>query len=149
MAIEKEIGECLRARHLTMGTAESCTGGYIAHLITRVAGSSDYFCGGVVSYSNEVKHHVLGVSEESLAQYGAVSRPVVEQMALGAIRVLGCDCAVAGPGGGSPEKPVGTVWIAAALKDKVVSECYHFGTEREENIRLAAGRALRMLQQLL
>ena len=81
MAIEKEIGECLRARHLTMGTAESCTGGYIAHLITRVAGSSDYFCGGVVSYSNEVKHHVLGVSEESLAQYGAVSRPVVEQMA--------------------------------------------------------------------
>lgn len=153
MAIEKEIGECLRARHLTMGTAESCTGGYIAHLITRVAGSSDYFCGGVVSYSNEVKHHVLGVSEESLAQYGAVSRPVVEQMALGAIRVLGCDCAVAtsgiaGPSGGSPEKPVGTVWIAAALKDKVVSECYHFGTEREENIRLAARRALRMLQQL-
>ena len=151
MAIEKEIGECLRARHLTMGTAESCTGGYIAHLITRVAGSSDYFCGGVVSYSNEVKHHVL---EESLAQYGAVSRPVVEQMALGAIRVLGCDCAVAtsgiaGPSGGSPEKPVGTVWIAAALKDKVVSECYHFGTEREENIRLAARRALRMLQQLL
>ena len=63
MVIEKEIGELLRSRHLTMGTAESCTGGYIAHLITRVAGSSDYFCGGVVSYSNEVKHHVLGVSE--------------------------------------------------------------------------------------
>ena len=141
MVIEKEIGELLRSRHLTMGTAESCTGGYIAHLITRVAGSSDYFCGGVVSYSNEVKHHVLGV-------------PVVEQMALGAIRVLGCDCAVAtsgiaGPGGGTPEKPVGTVWIAAALKDMVVSECCHFGTEREDNIRLAANTALRMLQQLL
>ena len=154
MVIEKEIGELLRSRHLTMGTAESCTGGYIAHLITRVAGSSDYFCGGVVSYSNEVKHHVLGVSEYSLAQYGAVSRPVVEQMALGAIRVLGCDCAVAtsgiaGPGGGTPEKPVGTVWIAAALKDMVVSECCHFGTEREDNIRLAANTALRMLQQLL
>ena len=154
MVIEKEIGELLRSRHLTMGTAESCTGGYIAHLITRVAGSSDYFCGGVVSYSNEVKHHVLGVSEDSLAQYGAVSRPVVEQMALGAIRVLGCDCAVAtsgiaGPGGGTPEKPVGTVWIAAALKDMVVSECCHFGTEREDNIRLAANTALRMLQQLL
>ena len=145
MVIEKEIGELLRSRHLTMGTAESCTGGYIAHLITRVAGSSDYFCGGVVSYSNEVKHHVLGVSEDSLAQYGAVSRPVVEQMALGAIRVLGCDCAVAT----SPEKPVGTVWIAAALKDMVVSECCHFGTEREDNIRLAANTALRMLQQLL
>ena len=109
-----------------------------------MAGSSDYFCGGVVSYSNEVKHHVLGVSEDSLAQYGAVSRPVVEQMALGAIRVLGC-----GPGGGTPEKPVGTVWIAAALKDMVVSECCHFGTEREDNIRLAANTALRMLQQLL
>jgi len=122
--------------------------GYIAHLITRVAGSSDYFCGGVVSYSNEVKHHVLGVSEDSLVQYGAVSRPVVEQMALGAIRVLGCDCAVAtsgiaGPGGGTPEKPVGTVWIAAALKDMVVSECCHFGTEREDNIRLAANRNLK------
>ena len=143
MVIEKEIGELLRSRHLTMGTAESCTGGYIAHLITRV-----------VSYSKEVKHHVLGVSEDSLAQYGAVSRPVVEQMALGAIRVLGCDCAVAtsgiaGPGGGTPEKPVGTVWIAAALKDMVVSECCHFGTEREDNIRLAANTALRMLQQLL
>ena len=121
MVIEKEIGELLRSRHLTMGTAESCTG---------------------------------GVSEDSLAQYGAVSRPVVEQMALGAIRVLGCDCAVAtsgiaGPGGGTPEKPVGTVWIAAALKDMVVSECCHFGTEREDNIRLAANTALRMLQQLL
>lgn len=154
MKIEEEIGGLLRARHLTMGTAESCTGGYIAHLITRVAGSSDYFCGGVVSYSNEVKQHVLGVSEESLRRHGAVSRPVVEQMAAGAVRVLGCDCAVAtsgvaGPGGGTPEKPVGTVWIAAALEGKVVSGCYHFGTERGENIRLAAEAALRMLRELL
>ena len=139
MVIEKEIGELLRSRHLTMGTAESCTGGYIAHLITRVAGSSDYFCGGIVSYSNEVKHHVLGVSEDSLVQYGAVSRPVC------AVATSG----IAGPGGGTPEKPVGTVWIAAALKDMVVSECCHFGTEREDNIRLAANTALRMLQQLL
>ena len=97
---------------------------------------------------------MLGVSEESLMQYGAVSRPVVEQMALGAIRTLGCDCAVAtsgiaGPGGGTSEKPVGTVWIAAALKDKVVSECFHFGTEREENIRQAARTALRMLKEML
>lgn len=154
MDIENEIGEMLRSRQLTMGTAESCTGGYIAHLITRVAGSSEYFCGGVVSYSNEVKHNILGVSEESLEQYGAVSRPVVEQMASGAIRVLGCDCAVAtsgiaGPGGGTPGKPVGTVWIAAALKDKVMSECYHFGTEREENIRLAAETALKMLKDMI
>lgn len=154
MVVEKEISELLRSRHLMLGTAESCTGGYIAHLITRIAGSSDYFCGGVVSYSNKVKCQLLGVSEESLEQHGAVSRPVVEQMALGAIRVLGCDCTVAtsgiaGPGGATPGKPVGTVWIAAALKDKVISECYHFGTEREENIRLAAETALRMLKQLL
>lgn len=152
--VEEKIGEMLRARRLTMGTAESCTGGYIAHLITRVPGSSDYFCGGVVSYSNEVKHRVLGVSEESLAQYGAVSRPVVEQMVAGAIRTLGCDCAVAtsgiaGPGGGTPEKPVGTVWIAAGVKDRIVSECFHFGTDREENIRMAARTALGMLVAML
>ena len=137
-----------------MGTAESCTGGYIAHLITRVAGSSDYFCGGVVSYSNEVKHHVLGVSEDSLAQYGAVSRPVVEQMALGAIRVLGCDCAVAtsgiaGPGGGTPEKPVGTVWIAAACKNEIVTMKQEGDRGRAENVQSAIQNALFMLCSML
>ena len=85
-----------------------------------MAGSSEYFTGGVVAYCNEVKHHVLGVSEADLNTFGAVSQPVVEQMARGTMRVLGCDCAVAtsgiaGPGGGTPSKPVGTVWIAAAL----------------------------------
>lgn len=137
-----------------MGTAESCTGGRIANMITLIPGSSDYFAGGVVSYSNEVKRNVLGVSEDSLSLHGAVSREVVEQMALGAIHVLGCDCAVAtsgvaGPGGGTPQKPVGTVWIAAALKDRVVSECYHFGTIREQNIQQAADMALLMLLRLL
>ena len=87
-AISLQIGEALRAKGLVMGTAESCTGGRIANMITLVAGSSDYFAGGVVSYSNEVKHHVLGVSEEDLRAHGAVSREVVEQMALGAIRTL-------------------------------------------------------------
>lgn len=137
-----------------MGTAESCTGGRIANMITLIPGSSDYFAGGVVSYSNEVKRNVLGVSEDSLNLHGAVSREVVEQMALGAIHALGCDCAVAtsgvaGPGGGTPQKPVGTVWIAAALKDRVVSECYHFGTIREQNIQQAADMALLMLLRLL
>ena len=137
-----------------MGTAESCTGGRIANMVTLVAGSSDYFVGGVVSYSNEVKHNVLGVSEDSLRLHGAVSREVVEQMAQGALRTLGCDCSVAtsgvaGPGGGSPEKPVGTVWIAAALKEQVVSHCYHFGTVRAENIQSAADTALTMLLELL
>lgn len=102
----ERVGDVLRSRKLTMGTAESCTGGRIANMITLVAGSSDYFVGGVVSYSNEVKQHVLGVSEESLRQHGAVSREVVEQMAQGAIRTLGCDCAVATSGVAGPaEEP--------------------------------------------
>lgn len=150
----EQIGELLRSKGWVMGTAESCTGGRIAHLITLVAGSSDYFAGGIVSYSNKVKHTVLGVSEESLRQHGAVSRQVVEQMALGAIRTLGCDCSVAtsgiaGPGGGTAEKPVGTVWIAAAFKEQVVSHCYHFGEVRAENIQLAADTALTLLLKLL
>ena len=153
-SLSEQLGELLRSKGLVMGTAESCTGGRIANMITLVAGSSDYFVGGVVSYSNEVKHNVLGVSEDSLRLHGAVSREVVEQMAQGAIRTLGCDCSVAtsgvaGPGGGSPEKPVGTVWIAAALKEQVVSHCYHFGTVRAENIQSAADTALTMLLELL
>ena len=153
-SLSEQLGGLLRSKGLLMGTAESCTGGRIANMVTLVAGSSDYFVGGVVSYSNEVKHNVLGVSEDSLRLHGAVSREVVEQMAQGAIRTLGCDCSVAtsgvaGPGGGSHEKPVGTVWIAAALKEQVVSHCYHFGTVRAENIQSAADTALTMLLELL
>ena len=153
-SLSEQLGGLLRSKGLLMGTAESCTGGRIANMVTLVAGSSDYFVGGVVSYSNEVKHNVLGVSEDSLRLHGAVSREVVEQMAQGAIRTLGCDCSVAtsgvaGPGGGSPEKPVGTVWIAAALKEQVVSHCYHFGTVLAENIQSAADTALTMLLELL
>lgn len=153
-SLSEQLGGLLRSKGLLMGTAESCTGGRIANMVTLVAGSSDYFVGGVVSYSNEVKHNVLGVSEDSLRLHGAVSREVVEQMAQGAIRTLGCDCSVAtsgvaGPGGGSLEKPVGTVWIAAALKEQVVSHCYHFGTVRAENIQSAADTALTMLLELL
>ena len=153
-SLSEQLGGLLRSKGLLMGTAESCTGGRIANMVTLVAGSSDYFVGGVVSYCNEVKHNVLGVSEDSLRLHGAVSREVVEQMAQGAIRTLGCDCSVAtsgvaGPGGGSPEKPVGTVWIAAALKEQVVSHCYHFGTVRAENIQSAADTALTMLLELL
>lgn len=155
LTIEVELGNALRSRHLLMGTAESCTGGKIASMITSMAGSSEYFAGGVVSYCNEVKHNVLGVSEADLNAFGAVSQPVVEQMARGAMRVLGCDCAVAtsgiaGPGGGTPSKPVGTVWIAAAYKERILSECFHFGENpRLENIRLSAEAALRMLLGLI
>ncbi len=107
LPIELEVADALKSGHLMMGTAESCTGGKIASMITSMAGSSEYFTGGVVAYCNEVKHHVLGVSEADLNTFGAVSQPVVEQMARGTMRVLGCDCAVAtsgiaGPGGGTP-----------------------------------------------
>ena len=155
LPVEIEIANALKSRRLVMGTAESCTGGKIASMITSMAGSSEYFAGGVVSYCNEVKHDVLGVSEDNLRMYGAVSQPVVEQMARGAMRVLGCDCAVAtsgiaGPGGGTPTKPVGTVWVAAAYKERILSGCYHFGENpRTENIRLSAEAALRMLLGLL
>ncbi|MBR5297474.1 MAG: CinA family protein [Parabacteroides sp.] len=154
MSIGEQIGQLLRSRQMTIGTAESCTGGYIAHLITQVAGSSAYYLGGIISYSNEVKKNVLGVSAESLENDGPVSRPVVEQMALGAVRVLGCDCSVAtsgiaGPGGGTEVNPVGTVWIAVAYKEQVFSSCFYFGENREDNIRQASDTALQMLIDLL
>lgn len=152
--IVEELAILLEKHQLTMGTAESCTGGKIAHMITSQAGSSAYFKGGIVSYCNEVKHQVLGVSSDDLEKFGAVSKPVVEQMALGAIRVLKCDCAVAtsgiaGPGGAVPGKPVGTVWIAAAYKDKVVADCHHFPFDRSGNIEASAETALVKLLGLL
>lgn len=152
--LEVLIGEKLRKSGLTVGTAESCTGGAIASLLTSVPGSSDYFLGGVVSYANAVKQHVLGVSQHDLEQYGAVSKEVVEQMAQGALRVLGCDYAVAtsgiaGPGGGSEDKPVGTVWFAVADKDRVVSEMYCINTNRAQNIKRAVTFSLLLLLKRL
>ncbi|WP_106827728.1 competence/damage-inducible protein A [Parabacteroides pacaensis] len=152
--IQEIIGEVLRSKKLTLGTAESCTGGKIAEMITAIPGSSDYFVGGIVSYSNNVKHQILDVSNLSLDTYGAVSQQVVEEMVMGALKILNCDCAVAtsgvaGPGGGTPEKPVGTVWIAAAWKDKIKSQLFHFGKNREQNILRSANMALLMLNDLL
>lgn len=148
--LEEQIGQLLQKHKLTMGTAESCTGGRIAHLITSVPGSSAYFLGGVVSYSNQVKHEVLKVSEESLEKYGAVSRPVVVQMVRGIQYLLHCDCAVAtsgiaGPGGGTPDKPVGTVWIAAIYKDRLKASLFHFNGDRREIISQSSEAALAML----
>ena len=152
--VEVLIGDLLRSKGLTVGTAESCTGGAVAALITSVAGSSGYYRGSVVAYADEVKRRLLGVPATDLARYGAVSRQVVEQMAAGALRVLGCDCAVAtsgiaGPDGGTMEKPVGTVWIAVAGRDSAVSKEYHFTTRRELNISYAATVSLLMLHQTL
>ena len=136
---QEEVGRILALRRQTLSVAESCTGGYIAHLITGVPGSSSYFKGGVVAYSNEVKIGLLGVDPQMLERYGAVSQPVVEQMALGAQRELQTDYAIAtsgiaGPMGGSAEKPVGTVWMAWATPEGVFSKKFQFGTIRGRNI---------------
>ncbi len=151
-----EIGRLLRARHATVATAESCTGGYIAHRLTGVAGSSAYFLGSVVAYANAVKSGLLDVPEELIARVGAVSREVVEAMAAGACRRIGSDYAVAtsgiaGPGGGTPEKPVGTVWMAVACPDgRCVSSCRHFGDlPRLDIIKAAADEALCLLKSQL
>ncbi len=125
----------LMDKKLTMGTAESCTGGNIAHCMTMLPGVSDVFSGGVVSYSNEVKINVLGVKEETLRKFGAVSEPVAREMAEGARSVLGCDVAVAtsgiaGPGGGTAEKPVGTVCIAVSTPQCTVTDTLHLPGDR-------------------
>lgn len=148
------LGKILLDKGLSVATAESCTGGNIAHEITLIAGSSAYFNGSVVAYSNDVKHRVLGVPQEMLDTHGAVSQPVVEAMALGACRMAGTTCAIAtsgiaGPGGATPDKPVGTVWMAVCCGDKVVSECGYFTGTRAFIIERATQRAIMMLVDLL
>ena len=136
------LGSILAERGETLATAESCTGGNIAHEITRIAGSSVYFKGSVVAYSNEVKTRVLNVSSEILSGFGAVSRETVLQMVSGVQRLLSSDCAIAtsgiaGPGGGSVEKPVGTVWIAVRYGERSEVECFCFEGDREQVIARA------------
>lgn len=148
------LGDMLRERNLTVSTAESCTGGNIAHEITEIAGSSDYYVGSVVSYSNEVKQSVLGVSPSVLAAEGAVSKPVVEQMCRGVGALLHTQCSIAtsgiaGPGGGSLEKPVGTVWICVQCGEKQVAERCHFPGTRDRVIDRATMTGMLMLIKLL
>lgn len=152
--LEVVVGKILKAKGLTLGTAESCTGGHIAQLITSVPGSSAYFKGGIVSYANEVKTGVLGVAPETLQSAGAVSEETVRQMVQGAIRVLEVDYAVAvsgimGPDGGSPEKPVGTVWIAVGNKEKTDAIRLNLRFDRQRNIGLAAVNALNYLRKFI
>lgn len=148
------LGELLLKSRATIATAESCTGGYIAHLITRIAGSSAYYKGSILSYANEIKVDELGVQQEDLDVYGAVSEQVVEQMALGVQQKMKTDYAIAtsgiaGPTGGSDKKPVGTVWIALATPSGVISKKYIFGKQREVNIERAAITALGMLIRVI
>lgn len=145
----------LKLKEKSIGFAESCSGGLMAHLMTSIAGSSEVFKGSIVAYSNQVKTDFLEVSESNLRDFGAVSKQVVEQMAEGALKVLKTDFAiatsgVAGPGGGTPEKPVGTIWIAWASERKTESELFTFsGNSRERNIlRTAEIGIIRALQMM-
>ena len=152
--LEAKIGELLLECKLSIGTAESCTGGYIAHLITSVAGSSRYFKGSVVSYSNDIKSSILKVKESTLEQFGAVSEQTVSEMLDGALQQLKVDIAiavsgVAGPDGGTPEKPVGTVFIGIASKEKKIIKMLSFTNNRERNIQLSAISALVLLRNFL
>lgn len=149
--LEEVIGKLLKDRKMTISTAESCTGGYLGHLITSVPGSSEYYLGSVIAYSNRIKQEMLGVSEKSLQSYGAVSEQVVKEMADGARVKFNTDFAVAtsgiaGPDGGTPEKPVGTVWIAVSSKKRTVAKKFMFGEHRGRNIRRSALAALNMLR---
>jgi nicotinamide-nucleotide amidase len=148
------IGQILKDKDLTVSTAESCTGGFIAHSFTSNSGSSNYFKGSVVAYSNDVKIKVLGVNAHKIQDYGAVSKEVVEEMAVRTRELLGTDYAVAtsgiaGPTGGTPEKPVGMVWIAVAGPDLTVSKVYNFGNDRGRTIIRSSQTALNMLRLLL
>lgn len=152
--LEALVGKLLTNKKMTLSTAESCTGGYISHLITSVSGSSAYYMGSVVSYSNEIKTNQLKVDEKLISTAGAVSKEVVEQMALGVKEKLKTDYSiavsgVAGPDGGSEEKPVGTVWIAIGTPNGLVSKKYLFENSRERNIRRAALTSLNMLRKIL
>ena len=152
--LEVIIGELLKKRKLTVSTAESCTGGSIAERLTSIAGSSEYFKGSIVAYSNEVKKDLLYVSSETLEKYGAVSEETVIEMVKGAMKALKTDCAVAtsgiaGPGGGTPEKPVGTVWIAAGYKNEIRTYKQETNRGRAMNIERAGNNALLMLRDLL
>ena len=152
--LEGVIGEMLKARNLTISTAESCTGGFLAHKITSVPGSSAYYWGSVIAYDNSLKIRQLGVSENTLAEHGAVSEATVREMVKGAIDLLGTDIAVAtsgiaGPGGGTEEKPVGTIWIAVGNKDKIETLLVKAGKSRDKNIEYASVYALSLIRQFL
>jgi len=152
--LEEVIGRILQERGLTLATAESCTGGYVASRITSVAGSSAYFMGSVVAYSNAVKEKVLGVSPKTLEQHGAVSEQTVKEMVQGALQLLETDIAIAisgiaGPGGGTPEKPVGTIWLAVGDASEIRTQKLQIGKDRLRNIQYTTVVALNFIRQFV
>jgi PncC family amidohydrolase len=154
MKIEETIGRILKEKNLTLSTAESCTGGNIAARITSIPGSSGYYKGGVIAYDNEVKISLLNVFPDTLEQYGAVSRETVIEMVKGVMDMLGTTCAVAtsgiaGPGGGTAAKPAGTIWIAAAYKNELVTLKLEEDRGRTANIENTVHEALNLLLKLI
>ncbi len=152
--LEQEIGNLLRQKGLTLGVVESATGGLISHFITNVPGSSDYYQGSVTSYSNEIKIKVVGVKEETIKQYGAVSAQVAEEMAQGGRKVLGvdiclADTGIAGPSGATMEKPVGLFYIGLSHRSGTYSQKHNFRGDREQNKHSAAQAALHWLREYL
>ena len=153
-SVEIEIGRLLQQRRFKVGLAESCTGGLVGHRITNVPGSSEYFIGGVISYAYEAKVSILGVSWDTLSSCGAVSRETVLEMARGAKKLLDVDIAVsisgiAGPGGGTLDKPVGTTWIGMVANDGEWTREFHFNGDREQNKASSADAALQILLDYL
>ena len=153
-AFERLVGQLLHERGLSLAVAESCTGGLLSHRITNVPGSSAYFNGAVVAYSNAVKQALLGVRPESLVQFGAVSEPVAREMARGVRLLLQAGLGlsvtgVAGPGGGTPDKPVGLVFIGLSSAEGEWAERYLWGGDREQNKALSAEAALDLLRRYL
>ena len=149
--VQSAVAEILVERGETLASAESCTGGVIASKFTAMSGASEYFWGGVVSYDNSVKENVLGVSRHNLETYGAVSEQVARQMAEGVRRLCGttygvATTGVAGPTGGSPEKPVGTVWVAVATPTHTIAKLFQHGKVRAVNIERAATAAINLLR---
>lgn len=152
--IEEAVGKLLKEKNKTLATAESCTGGNIAAMITSVAGSSAYFIGSVVAYSNSIKENILKVDHAIIEKHGAVSQQVVESMTKGLLKLFKSDYAIAvsgiaGPDGGTDEKPVGTVWIAVSSANKTIAKKYLFGINRERNILKASIMALNMLLKFI
>lgn len=154
IAFEEAVLNLMKEKGLTLSTAESCTGGYIAHLITKHPGCSAVFAGGAVAYSYELKESVLGVKADTLSRYGAVSEQTVIEMAEGAVSHFNTDYSVAvsgiaGPDGGTDDKPVGTVWIAVASRHRTVAKMFSFGNKRIQNIERSASSALGMILNLI
>lgn len=152
--MQQVLGKLLLSKNRTVSTAESCTGGYIAHLLSQKSGASAYYTGSVISYSYKAKEDLLQVDRTTLETKGAVSEKVVTQMAIGALKNIQTDYTIAvsgimGPDGGTADKPVGTVWVAVGNNDRIIAEKFFFRFDRQRNIELTATNALNMLRKFI